>query len=426
MTPYRISLLGLSLFLLVHPVCAADDLFVATGSVEITAPVGYSMGGYSARRGVSRGVHDPLLAKVLLLRVGEEQVALITFDLVGFQSRRVPHEAWQRLGIPWVLQISSHTHSGPIPGNRERPEEDPWFREVEGRVLQLLEEVQTRLEPARLAVTRSSVLLGHNRRKVHEDGTVTMFWRNAERLPTAPVDPTVGILRFTDPQGRILAVVTHYACHTVVLGPDNLDYSADYVGFMYRHVERELGGGALCFFVPGAAGDINPYNDKQPVSEDGFGVAREMGEKLGSVVLQALGGMPEAGIVPDLRVSRRLYEFRHRFQPEERIPVEVVHLLLGPDTAMLTIPGEVFVGHQLDLRARSPLPNTWLVGYAYTGEGQSAGYVPTIQAAMEGGYGAGYTTRIEVGAGERMVDGAIIWIYEQLGKIRDVPALAGF
>jgi len=40
---------------------------------------------------------------------------------------------------------------------------------------------------------------------------------------------------------------------------------------------------------------------------------------------------------------------------------------------------------------------------------------------MEGGYGASYATRIEVGAGERIVDGAIIWIYEQLGKLRDLP-----
>jgi hypothetical protein len=40
---------------------------------------------------------------------------------------------------------------------------------------------------------------------------------------------------------------------------------------------------------------------------------------------------------------------------------------------------------------------------------------------MEGGYGGTYATRIEVGAGERIVDRGIIWIYEQLGKLRDLP-----
>jgi neutral ceramidase len=423
---YRLLPLGFSSLLLGGPLQGAEELSIATGSVEITAPAGYPMGGYSAREGVSRGVHDPLLAKVLLLRAGKEQAALITFDLIGFQSQRVAREAKQRLDIPWVLQISSHTHSGPIPQNRQHPEKDPWYREVETKVLRLLEEVQSRLVPARLAVAQSSVLLGHNRRTVHEDNTVTMFWRNAERLPTAPVDPTVAILRFTDLTGGILAVVTHYACHPVILGPDNLDYSADYVGFMYRYVERELGNGALCFFVNGAAGDINPYHDKQPVAEDGFGVARQMGEALGSVVLRAIEEMPDEGIVPEFKLSRRLYDFQHRFEPGERIPVEVVYLLLGPDTAILAIPGEVFIEHQLDLRSRSPLPNTLLLGYAYAGEGQVAGYIPTIQAAIEGGYGAGYRTQIEVGAGERMVDDAISWLYEQLGEIRDVPDVAGF
>ena len=54
-------------------------------------------------------------------------------------------------------------------------------------------------------------------------------------------------------------------------------------------------------------------------------------------------------------------------------------------------------------------------------KGKFAGYIPTIEAAMQGGYGANYATHVEVGAGERMVDRAVVWFYEQLGKLRDVP-----
>jgi len=91
------------------------------------------------------------------------------------------------------------------------------------------------------------------------------------------------------------------------------------------------------------------------------------------------------------------------------------------DIGFVTIPGEVFVTHQLDLRSRSPLLHTFLFGYAYSGEGQVAGYIPTIQAAVEGGYGASYRTRIEVGAGERIIDRAVVWLNEQLGNLRDRP-----
>jgi len=89
--------------------------------------------------------------------------------------------------------------------------------------------------------------------------------------------------------------------------------------------------------------------------------------------------------------------------------------------AFLAIPGEPFVNFQINLRDQSPLQQTFLFGYAFGGEGKLCGYVPTIQAAEEGGYGANYATQIDLGAGEAMVDRAVIWFYEQIGKLRDVP-----
>lgn len=422
----RICLLLVSLVLPSFTL-GADLLEVATATVDITGPVGYKMAGYSAREGASEGVHDPLLAKALLLRSGDEELAIITYDLIAFPSERVARVAHEELGIDHVLNVASHTHSGPSPASREKMFEDPYFREVEDKALELLREARSKYVSARMVVTETSSLLGHNRRKVHADGSVEMFWRNAEKEPTAPVDPTVGILRFTDEQDNVLAVLVHFACHPVVLGPDNLDYSADYPGFMYRYVEEQLGGDAVCFFLPGAAGDINPYYDKQPVSEDGFGVARDMGEKLGAAVIEALGSLPDTSpLEPDLRIHKQFYHFKHRFpadssDAETEIPVEVAHILLAKEVGLVAIPGEVFVSHQIDLRTRSPLRYTFLVGFANSGRGTFAGYIPTIQAAMEGGYGADYATRVEVGAGERMIDRAVIKLGEWTGKLSDKP-----
>ncbi len=398
-----------------------NDLQIATGSVDITAPPGYPMGGYGARKGVSQGTHDPLLAKVLLIKANGRQIGIVTFDLVLMISARVTREARETLGIDPVLQIASHTHSGPIPKNLAAMEQDPWFRDTEDKVIQAMKMAQSRFQPARLYVLEGSVYIGHNRRKVNDDGTVTMFWRNADRMPTSPVDPRIGILKFEAADGHVLAVLVNYACHGVVLGPDNLQYSADWPGYMYRKLERELGNSAVAYFVPGAGGDINPYDDKQPVSQDGFGVAQKTGETVADAVLRTLKARTPAAEEVDLQTSQETYNFSDRFQAGGRVPTEVTRIMFSKDTGVLAIPGEPFVRHQMNLRDQSPLRHTFLFGYAFGGQGKFAGYVPTIEAAMQGGYGANYATRIEVGAGERMVDRAVIWFYERLGKLRDVP-----
>ncbi len=91
----------------------------------------------------------------------------------------------------------------------------------------------------------------------------------------------------------------------------------------------------------------------------------------------------------------------------------VTTLVINRQIALVGLPGEPFVGLQLSLKQRSPLPATFLCGYT---NGYIA-YFPTIRDAVVGGYGAHtITTRVEVGAGERMVDRGLIHIYRILGK----------
>jgi hypothetical protein len=399
---------------------AAADLEVATATVDITAPIGYPMGGYGARKDVSKGVHDPLLAKVLLIRSGGRQLGIVTYDLVQIVSPRVTREA-RGLGISTLLEIASHDHSGPVPKDRQNPESDPWFHSMEDKVLGALKQAQSHYVPAELSVGQASIYIGHNRRKVNEDGSVTMFWRNADRLPTHPVDPRVGLLRFTGADGHVLALLINYACHAVVLGPDNLEFSADWPGYMYRRLEHQFGNGAVVYFIPGAGGDINPYDDKMSVKENAYAIAQKTGEAMADAVLKGMTAKPPKPQKIDIRVSQETYDFADRFNPDARVPTQVTHLMLNNDIGILAMPGEPFVRFQMNLRDQSPLTYTFLFGYAYSGEGKWTGYIPTMEAAMQGGYGADYQTHVQVGAGESMVDHAIVWFYEQLGKLRDVP-----
>ena len=91
------------------------------------------------------------------------------------------------------------------------------------------------------------------------------------------------------------------------------------------------------------------------------------------------------------------------------------------DLAFVGMPGEPFVEFQMQLRAKSPLPNSFLLGYT---NGYFA-YFPTIAAAVRGGYGADSTVvPTEVGTGERMLNAGLISIYELLGKLSSKPGKA--
>jgi hypothetical protein len=382
------------------------------------------MGGYSARQGPSTGVHDPLYATVLVLKSAGMTVGIVSCDLRSFPSERIVKLARERKLADHVLIAVTHNHSGPLTWEDKswpRPERS-WFTEAEDKILQALEAATKHMFAARIAAGFGDIYLGHNRRQLNTDGKVTMLWRNAERSPTAPLDPTIGVIRIDDDRGKPRALVVNYACHAVVLGPDNRLISADYPGALARRIERELDG-ALCLFTQGGAGDINPYLDKQPVAENGFGEAEKMGNALADAALKiALRLKPQTNENARLLAATELLSFRDRWDSQKTLRVGLTTLLIDDQIAIATMPGEPFVDLQIALRDKSEIPYTFLFGYTYSAGGEWIGYVPTIRAASEGGYGAGYNTRIEVGAGEALIDRHLVNLFTLSGKLHTSPS----
>jgi hypothetical protein len=311
------------------------------------------------------------------------------------------------------------------------------------RITQAITIAARLMTPVRIGTAWGVAYLGHNRRTILLDGQPKMFWRDETLLPSSPVDPTVGVIRLDRRDGTPLAILVNYACHPVVLGPDNLSYSADYPSVMRDVIEEGLNRSAMAFFLQGAPGDINPFFDKTPLVQDAVVRMQETGRKLGqeslriartirtevapapsietrTVVLHARSRWDIAKVRSVLKERYRLDEARAARLLREQMDLPVTTLLLNRELAFVTMPGEPFVEFQMQLRARSPLPNTYLLGYA---DG-AFGYFPTIAAAARGGYGANSTaTQVEVGTGERMLDAGLISLYELLGKLPDKPAL---
>ena len=256
------------------------------------------------------------------------------------------------------------------------------------------------------------------------------------------IDPTVGVIRVDDAQGNPMAILVNYACHPVIFGPDNLRYSADYPGAMAKLVEASFDQKPICFFLQGAPGDINPMMDKTPLAENADAIKIEVGEQLGREVVRVAKTIKaEVAASPEVAFLSEELRFRNRWDLDSmrqmlalafppalakryqryitpEIVAPVTTLVINKQIALVGLPGEPFVGLQLLLKSRSPLALTFMTGYT----NGYYGYFPTISASASGGYGA-YTlvTRVEVGAGERMVDRGLIHIYRVLGKLKDKP-----
>lgn len=396
---------------------SAADFRAGVARVDITPPVGHEMGGYSARKGTATGTHDPLFATVIVLESGTQTLAIVTADLRSFVSTRVGELAKQRYGIATTIISVSHTHSGPLTWELR----SPWYSEAENKMVDAIGKAvgvnKAAMFPATLEFASGNVTLGFNRRKI-VDGHAAMWWRNEEKLPSHPVDSTLSALLIKDDSSKTRAVLVNYACHPSVLGPDNLQYSADYPGAMKRYIETQIPG-ALAAFVQGGAGDINPYRDKEPVAH-GFDVVSEMGDQLGKAVVAML---PKAKPVTGaMRTASEIVDVKNRFKPSEKISIGTTVGVIGDGKfCFASFPGEPFIEHQMTFREKSECSASMMFGYSYSAGGTWAGYIPTILAAVEGGYGADYNTTVEVGTGEMLVDRAVVKLHTLRGLLRQLP-----
>jgi hypothetical protein len=336
---------------------------------------------------------------------------------------------------------ASHTHQAPTMETYDGARNE-FAEKVTETIGRIICEAAAATKPVRIGVGVGEADLAHNRRRRLPDGRIAMQWRNVERDATSPVDKEYTVIRLDTAEGKPLAVLFQYACHPVVLGPDHLQYSADYVGGACAAVEKELG--APCLFLQGGCGNINPYVDKTPVNEGGIEAMRAMGAELGALLVATAEKIePAAAEHPSLRFEQRVVPLRVRWDlqnPEVSgllsrvygqrfdlylkrrlqsgmVPATLTTIIIDDTIALVGMPGEVFVDFQLDLKQRSPIEHTLLVGYS---NGYHA-YFPTIADAAAGGYGGKVATYVEAGAGERLTNEGLVSIYRLLGQLSEIP-----
>jgi hypothetical protein len=423
----------------------AYALEVGVATVDITPPLGMPMRGYSSRKELSNGIWDPLYAKSIVFDDGNNRFSIVVLDLIGPPPKdvreRILQKAKKELQISTILFLAIHTHAGPDLKPNLPSKENPWLPKLERNIYEVIRKADSSKSPVTVETGYGSADISYDRRLVNPDGTVTMLWSNPGRKENTPVDQTVGVVGFKGTDGKWIAILVHYACHPVVFEGSNLKYSAEFPGVMRNYVDEHLGG--TCFFLQGACGEINPYDRPRESNQDTYSKLKQTGIALGKEVVRIAESMKPVK-EDTLKLSTYEYitnlKYRYDLQDEKVkgfyikqrgekyyeelvrdrhpfIKAETPIVLLGKEIAWVGFPGEFFDDFQIALRNRSPIPHTFFLGYC----NDVFSYFPTIQAASEGGYGASYSTYVEVGAGERLVDNAIISLHTITGNLKSVP-----
>jgi hypothetical protein len=433
------------------PAVAADaPLMAGAASVDITPEPGLRLWGYSNRTHGATGTLDPLTAKAVVLKAGDQSVAIVALDLGRTPEESVLAKVGSRTavecGVVNLFVTASHTHHAPA---MESTPDSPnsYAEKVGDGIADCICQAAKGLVPVRIGVGRGTADYSHNRRHRLPDGRIAMQWRNAEREPTEPVDKEYAVIRLDRMDGTPLAILFNYACHPVVLGADNYEYSADYVGTARARVEEQLK--TRCLFLQGGCGDINPYMDKTPLNEGGIAEMRKMGSGLGELLVKtARETSTTVPPHPSIQFEARQVPLRMRWDIENRevrtilskaygprfdnyiaktikhnvVPCTLTTLVIDGDLALVGMPGEIFVAFQMTIKTGSPVGDSFLVGYT---NGYHA-YFPTLRDAAAGGYGGKTATYVEPGAGERLTNEGLITLYKMTGKLHDAPRAEDF
>lgn len=423
----------------------AAILKAGVASVEITPPAGTLMWGFFDRQSGAQGMLDPLLARILVLEAGQKRLALVSLDLgrpFGPESMSWLKERITKNGSTYLIVSATHTHSGPVLLDRYPNGAPDWEKSALEKIAAAIDKASGSVIEVRLGTGYGVAYIGYNRRRVNENGTVTMLWENETRVPTSPLDPTVSILRIDTVRGDPLAILVNYACHPVILGASNLQFSADFTGVVAKQVEQAFPEHPTVFYLQGACGDINPYYADVALEQNPVKWRDWTGGQLAREVIRVSKSIrPEAAPSATLEFAEDTLNFRLRYEMtafrqsllkllgpkafetfspsiQKEYSLPVVTLLINKRIGLMGMPGEPFVEFQHSWRERCPVGDALFLGYC----NGYYGYFPTLKAASEGGYGAAdAVTWVEPGSGERMLNQSLSRIYGFLGKLRDRP-----
>lgn len=286
-------------------------LKIGTAQVTITPPVGTPLAGYFSPR-ISRGIHDDLYCRALVLDDGETVLAHAACDLISIrralvlEARRLVSEA---IGIPPenIAISATHIHTGPYTSRLLGFGGEEQYLALLPRLIAgaIISAYHSRSE-GRLGFGTGKVeSIAFNRRFRMRDGSVrtNAGVGNPEIVePTGPIDPELTVMKATGAEGDLRAVWVNYTVHTDVVGGDLI--TADYPGYLSRAIQAVEGPQVMVSYANGACGNINHVNVKGPGAAPAKQKGQEHSRWMGTILAgETLKVCTETPVSDDVRLA---------------------------------------------------------------------------------------------------------------------------
>jgi hypothetical protein len=307
---HRYALLAMAALGLVvhHEVRAAEEAPLQAGfaDVEITPKVGGKdkpvyMAGFGQNRKAT-AVHDPLMARAVVLKQDERKIAFVSVDLVGFFYPNVIRVREELKGFHYVLVSSTHNHEGPDTVGIWGP--NPFTSGVDKAYVKSVEEhiVEAVTSADKAATTVQASIGTESAPELLHDG----------REPYVKHDELVA-LRFVDAKtDKTVGLVVQWNCHPETLGEKNTEISADFVGFTVAYLKEKHRCPVI--YLTGTVGGlmtslhVEIKDAKGKLLEDGtFEKTEEYGRQIGKVADRALEKAKAAKLTPLEAKSREVF-----------------------------------------------------------------------------------------------------------------------
>jgi hypothetical protein len=211
---------------------SAGEFSVGFGEADLTPEVGKKekpvyLAGFGQNRKATK-VHDPIMARAVVMADGGEKIALVSVDVVGLFLPSVERVRAKLPGFKYVLVSATHNHEGPDtlglwgPSPVQSGIDPAYLKKVEAGCVHAVNAAEKSRKPAavRIGSARDSDLVNDN------------------RLPVVKHDELVA-LHFRDPQtDKPLGVLVQWNCHPESLASKNTEITADYIYFVLKYLRE--------------------------------------------------------------------------------------------------------------------------------------------------------------------------------------------
>ena len=254
---------------------------------DITPPKGLELAGYPHYPRNNTGFHDPLYAACMYLSNDEQEIAMVTLDLLFFSKKhvaKVRRLVKENCGINEsnIMISCSHTHSGPwaagrldiesLEARKEQPKE--YVESIISTIVNIICEAKNNSFRAKFAsgtaVCGAESGIGGNR-----------------RIPGGPHDPLVSVMAIKDKTDIIRGIIVNYSLHPTFIHEWSDVCTADYPCYLKMQLE-EMEPYALVGFAQGASGNQSSRYYRQGESyEEAERVGRTLGKAAHTVLEKA-------------------------------------------------------------------------------------------------------------------------------------------